>query len=396
MQLLLALSLLSIASLTLADSVTTSGASGQLCGGVKCVTDVASCVNGDCECNNPPFVARDGEFFCYRKNQVWAEIRNDPKMTTFDGHSYDLRLPCRYLITHVEQHLKIAKKVAGKCTCYVHGWNKKFKGKFYAAGFDVACNITRTKGSNNNIGAAVRKEGFAENGVYQFREWGTEVFDVDGPWFETPVNIQSQDGIKIKCNYDSVNNFAVLDIKACGLKVALRPTDIKKGLNQIQPPGISVGVNCAHKPTFLSNDRVMATAPAEWNGVPFAQINTAGLNIADFFLFRALTSNVEQNQPDGSNECKLLATAAGQCNSAQDKITAIQRCAWLFRAPRFIRCVDPSNNADGFLRLLKRCVQAVCSNQVTCQNFVSDLIATGCTHVSGINTLNNYLNGAVC
>ncbi|KAK3745261.1 hypothetical protein RRG08_055497, partial [Elysia crispata] len=85
------------------------------CEGKRQCIQAASCINNKCVCQSP-FVWGDGTFACYRQNAVAAELKNDPKLTSFNNETLPFPYPCRYLVTHVRQELKDNdKNVIGNC-----------------------------------------------------------------------------------------------------------------------------------------------------------------------------------------------------------------------------------------------------------------------------------------
>ncbi|KAK3739128.1 hypothetical protein RRG08_045357 [Elysia crispata] len=68
----------------------------------------------------------------FLSDQRGCEIKNDPKLTTFDRDSERFPFPCRYLASHVRPQLKDRHgNVIGYCEAKVYGMNAKNKGKWW-------------------------------------------------------------------------------------------------------------------------------------------------------------------------------------------------------------------------------------------------------------------------
>jgi len=393
------------------NTYTTSGASGDDCGDIKCLHDIGMCVtdglgNQTCECN-PDYkvqVLGDGALACYKRNKRYSTIRGEPIVSTYDAVNYRLNLPCRVLATKFISRLKTTPgrpDHVGTCECEVHTWQKKHKGKFYPHGFDMACLLRRTDTDPHNVtGFSVRKYGVASNGVYTFYQEGVNQFLPNGPWSDESVYVNANN-IVTECKYDNENNMAFVDQINCGARVDFRPFDTQKGRHQTQPNGIAFSVNCANHPDMRDNDRTMMTGPSDHQGGDFEEYiaEYPHLNGEEVFLLRALTSDVEQNHPGYSEECNALSDSALMCTdnpTAQRR--AMDQCKWMLHSQPFIKCVDTSDNAHTLLKLVRRCFDQACGAPlVTCHTFRNHLfqIPPKCSTPSMLNKvkkLNTWLN----
>lgn len=358
---------------------------------------MSDCINDECVCKaKKKYSQGDPDFYCFKPNKRYGEIRNDPTIRTFDEHHYDMAVPCRFLLLHTQSMLKKKKDVVGSCECIVHGWNKKFKGKIYPAGYDIACDIQHNNGERKS--ATVRVEGVAQDGTFNFQEWGADGYYPDGPWTGNPAQILWSGVAKMKTEYKEKNNFAEVDVKECGVQVALRPYDYVQGSSSCQQNGVSFAVNCASDPVFLDEERMVVSAFGH-GYVPFPDHIIPGLSAMESFFYRALTSEVVQNQPDGAEECQTIQPVIKQCNTLQKRVRGLKRCFWMLKEPRFIKCVDPtSNNANAIMRLVRRCFEALCAETITCDDLIQDIRDTGCTHtrVKGITELDDIMITEKC
>lgn len=385
----------------------TDGDAGDPCGDGcnKCLRGYSDCVNGKCQCKLKKKLAQgDGDFFCYRKNKRYGEIRNDPLITSFDGNTYDLAIPCRYLLMHTRSELRIRKEVHGHCDCIVHGWNKKYKGKMYPAGVDIACDIV-VDGDPDKHQASIRIEGEARDNEYHFNEWGSSVYAPDGPWNDGPQNLKVyKNGATVatmETVYKTENNFAEVEIRECGIQVGIRPFDTSLGKDQCQQNGVSFSINCAADPIFLAQTRMVVSAGDAGHGdIAFKDHIIDGLSAMQSFLFRAMTTDIVQNQPDAAEECSTVQQVADRCDTRMKRVNALGRCIWLLKEPRFIKCADPSENANGLMKLFRRCFEVACMPDGTveesCWGYVNDVKATGCTHINGISDLDHVLSSNYC
>jgi len=360
-------------------------ASGEQCGDVHCLKDEASCVNHRgvdlCRCDAADKKG-DGSLACFRKDCFYGMIRSEPFVHTYDRITYQLNLPCRFLATKFTSRLKTKYHEPGDrvgvCECDVFSWQRKQKGKFYPHGFDASCQIARTDSAIHNVtGFSIRKYGVGRDGNYDVVIESVDEYRPNGPWLNQSITVNNH-GIVTECQYDFENNRAVIDARSCGLEVQFRPFDIKKGRWQDQPNGVSFALCEDHVPHLTDNGRTIISGPRLWYGVPLPEQmemeNSTLLTHEEFMLFRALTSGVEQNQPDASEECGKLHHSALVCDTEAAKKTAMDECKWMLHSQPFIKCVDPHDNGDTILHLVRRCFDQACGT-LPCSEFLYDLKA---------------------
>ncbi|CAG5128298.1 unnamed protein product [Candidula unifasciata] len=375
--------------------VVTNGTSGQQCPWRRCINGYADCVNGKtCVCRPPRQLdPNNGHFGCYRNNNVFGEVYNDPEVRNMNNETSPFPFPCRYLLTSLTTVLRIRKKNVGFCKCDLHAFNLKYKGKLYVGGFDLACRI------NNNvlyeqIGFSTRIVGIANNGVYTYSEEGTLSYLPDGPWTSTPVDITGA-GVTVRSHYDTVNNQAVMEIPECGSRITFVAYDVESRLQQQQTPGLSFTFNCALQPYFHEHDRVIATAPKRFGGQTYAELAQTPFSITEALLIRAFTSGVVQNHPGASPQCTSIGNILAACSQPNLDKTA-KGCFWMWEKPKFVRCIDPGNYTEPVMELYEKCAGVHCAGTPTCNNFVSDMTGSGCSTVSGIPQLTDIVNGNFC
>ncbi|XP_059160645.1 uncharacterized protein LOC131944146 [Physella acuta] len=321
-------------------------AAQALCRNHYCISD-ATCVNNNtCRCNNPPFSRGDGRFACYRQNTVDAEVRNDPTLTTFNQETVNFPYPCRYLLSHVKQEFKLYGTVVGYCEFQVHAFNARDFGKFYAEGFEVAVKVTyngvygfssTTWGDTSGVTTKENFNSYAPNGPF------------NDPYSGASRNVPASGGVLIKTFYNTVNQQYVFQADQCGFKLTFTPYDKVARIRSPRIPGISLAINCAHHPQWLSNWQVMGLAPTSQGGKLIAAIQAMypTLNPSNAMLQRAFTRGVVQNQPGASQKCVSLGTSLNSCSNTS--LTNLYNSAgWIFTTPTFVRCLsanDPSSDA---------------------------------------------------
>lgn len=387
----------------------TKGGSGELCGSKRCLANnEAYCVKGTCVCNSgfKNQIQGDGTLACYKKNKIYAFIKGEPQVKTYDNSNYDFNLPCRYVATAFTSWLKIDKQQKGTCECEMYAWNAKHRGKMYPQGFDLACRITRTDG-HENLEFSTRKSGIAENGVYTHHANITMSYKPNGPWSNATHIDYNSNGLIVKCNYNDDNNMARNHYRECGFRVEFRPFDVTFGRYQRQQNGLAWGLSCAHRPQLRLNDRSIVSGPSNHNGIPMQDfLDRAApqyrLSPKQFMLFHALASNTVQNQPDASPQCSALPAVAALCDTDAKRFHAANRCTWIFTNQPFLACIDPSTNADFALGLLKECLRANCDDNLQCLDFQAhlDTIPARCklssTYRKPVRKYNAYLDGSIC
>ncbi|RUS69546.1 hypothetical protein EGW08_022693 [Elysia chlorotica] len=329
------------------------GASGR-----QCIVGKSFCDVDQCRCIDPPYVWGDPYFMCYRQNTVAAESRNDPSLTTFNNETTDFPFPCRYLMTHVKQELKGRRRaIIGECEVKVHVFNKRGQGKIFTHGVDVAVRITYTAGAV--VERSVRKYGTAANGVNNWVITGVQDYRPDGPWTppETILYEDAPNNILLKVEEVADNNQIVFDFKACGISISFVPYDTEQTRQQPQIPGVSVGVNCAHHPQWLSVDQVIGLAPAWQGGHLLAEIQKPGLSVSQSLVHRAFQNLVPQAQPDAHPACSTTSASLAACDDSSRQ-TAFESCYWILTEPKFVKCAH--KNGLDFVDLFQRCVAAWC------------------------------------
>ncbi|GFS04458.1 hypothetical protein ElyMa_004657300 [Elysia marginata] len=360
--------------------------------GRKCIQDISQCDGTTCQCINPPFVWGDPFFMCYTRGQVAAESRNDPSFTTFNNETRNFPYPCRYLLTHLKQELKGRKRaVIGECEIKVHGFNTREKGKIVTHGADISIRVTYNNGST--VERSARKYGTAANGVNNFGISGSLSYNPDGPWFPS-VNVMYADApnkVFLKCKEDAPNNQVVFEFAACGIRITFVPYDTVLRRNQPQIPGLSVGVNCAHHPVWLSNDEVIGLAPTFQGGQLLSEIVLPGLTESQSLVNRAFFNGAVQNQPNASPGCDAGTYAVSACDDS-NREDAYKNCFWMLLEAKFMKCV--SKNGLDPVSLFARCVHTWCYAN-DCDSIITDLGV--CAHIRGsLTDLNEFLNGDKC
>jgi len=268
----------------------------------------------------------------------------------------------------------------GACECEVYSWQRKYHGKFYPHGFDASCQMMRTDTEPHNItGFSIRKYGHAEDGVYSFSEEGVRQYLPNGPWGTERIT-STTGGIVTQCNYDQVNNLALIHAKSCGLRVQFRPFDIAKGRYQTLLNGVAWSIDKKHMPALIDNSRTIVSAPRQYSGVPLydQMAATTQLTVEEYFLIRAMTSDVDQNHPDSSPECSGLSASFLTCDTEETKKRAMDQCKWMLHSQAFIKCVDRDDpTADFLLKLVRRCFDQACGTLRSCDSadsFRRDLV----------------------
>jgi len=365
-------------------TIKSSGPSGQLCGNPyvgyeKCLSSgQGSCLPPDkmtrkqkCQCNYSykKNVQGDGGLACYKQNKVYAFIRSEPYVKTYDNRTYDFELPCRYMATHFHTDFKIKKEVKGKCNCEIYTWNRKFRGKIYPHGYDWACEITRYDGFPD-YSFSQRQYGEALYGQYTFNFFGADHFDPNGPWREYDINYLNHN-LHVESTHDLFNNMAVNTIRQCGVRLDFRPFDKAQGGWQKQPNGLAWAVNCANDPDLQSDNYGVVSGPKNHGGVPMEQIIANGLDARSNFFFNALSNpNAEQNQPDAPPACDALRSTTPLCDSVHKRNLAMDRCRWIFKAQHFMKCVDRSENANYLIEIMNECISTTCDPNRHCSEFL--------------------------
>ncbi|CAL1529278.1 unnamed protein product [Lymnaea stagnalis] len=348
----------------------------SVCKPRSCISGKATCLNKKCVCL-VPHVWGDGTFMCYKQNQVATEVKNDPRLTTFNNESTNFPYPCRYLLTAVKQELKNLLNIkTGTCTIQVHAFNKRHNGKIIVYGYEVALKFEAllfskslsiiTYGTHGKV-----TEGGTDNSYVTSGTYGNHLKSSAVAIFSDLIR-----NIYVKRYHLPLNNQYVVEVDACGFRATFVPYDTTLGLAQPNIPGLSVAINCAHHPQWLLKEKVMGLAPADAGGLTFAGLKTSypGLDTVQAMLQRAITSGTLQSQPDASPKCSALKTAVDTCDK-MELVKAYKLCTPILETSHLVKCISNNNpstsNSDAVLGVFITCVNHFCNGGGQCQLFKS-------------------------
>ncbi|KAH9500565.1 hypothetical protein Btru_072285 [Bulinus truncatus] len=347
----------------------------------NCVSGQAECVdNTTCACRSPPYTWGDGNFACYRHNQLAAEVKNDPVLTTFNNESVKFHDVCRYLLTSVKLELKKRGDVRiGFCYFNVHAFHRRIKGKIVVDGIEIAVKFEMgyhnvktfsviTYGQADHVTLGGTDNEFLENGPY-----GHDL--VYGP----VIYSDPSHGLYVKRFYDPDNRQYVFQVENCGFKATFVPFDPIEGIRSRFIPGISVAISCVFYPQWLQTDKVMALPPSK-NGSPTLASIAHHLQLTkeQAAVYRAFTRHVEQSQPHACSVCSNASKVFDTCNSTE-LTAAFDQCFWIMSTPVFIKCISPSypnTSPRAHLSFFITCIDHYCDGFHRCDH----LRATDCHH----------------
>ncbi|KAK3738978.1 hypothetical protein RRG08_015179 [Elysia crispata] len=277
----------------------------------------------------------------------------------------------------------------------ISAFNAKAKGKFFTHGFDVAVCINYDDGRVVKLSS--RNYGTADNGVYRFVREGTmDEFLPDGPWGDDRIYYRDrQNGIRVEITENNYNNQLVYDFRRCGVTVTFVPYDLTARRDQKSIPGLSVAINCAMHPQWLSPNKVMGLSPVMGGGSYFRDLRMPGMNDEQSMVVRAFTRGFAQNQPyDDDGRCEATSSTFATCSPSERRM-AIDNCYWIMKQPRFVRCFDRSRSAKNVLKLFASCVDMWCDNG-SCADVQKAIRDSGCSDVPRIPQLPMFMAGSMC
>ncbi|KAK3742190.1 hypothetical protein RRG08_056548 [Elysia crispata] len=370
--------------------------------GRSCIQTEGKCQNGGCVCWNPwGYTWGIGDFRCYKQNQRGCEIKNDPKLTTFDRETESFPFPCRYLASHVRPQLKDRHgNVIGYCEAKVYGMNAKINGKMVVMGFDVALRLVYTQ-SNNIVQSSFRHYGIASNNVNNVQSYGKNgaflPFVPDGS--ENIEYRDSPNGVRVDTDWDRRDNRLSYLVTGCGIKVTFVPYDKGLHLAQKQVPGLAISVDKTYQPQWLSGDKAMCLVPKSDGGQNIRDIKEENLNRERSLLLRAFKNQPEQNLPFSTNgatnvECTTVGTILNSCPPARQR-QAIRNCDWILKEPHFMKCYDNTRGSPNLLRLFRSCVTAWCRNR-PCTETITAIRNSGCGAINNVPHLPGFMAGNFC
>ncbi|KAK0045282.1 capsule gland specific secretory protein [Biomphalaria pfeifferi] len=344
----------------------TTGLAGVVCeeGFRKCSKGPATCINEKCQC--PEGYNGKGNFICFPKGYYHLSILSDPYYHTLTGDAAHMYFPCRYPVAHFITYYQ--SKVDSTCHVQIHAFNKLVRGKYYIHGFDVALSITDyTHGKRSTSAISYRKTGSACNGRYTYIGKGSLGYRPDGPWdkFYEPLSLDLRHEI-VRLRHDPVNNFAYLEVKSCGFRIDFRAYDRCSGVQQSQVPGLAVSVKENAVKSWLTGDHFVTFVP----GFSLkAYAKQARMPPEHALLLSVLESTVDQNQPDGSQQCKALYDITKKKNHRQNLPAAFEACFFMMSSPLFVHCYDDDHHGNRLLPLFSRCVRSFRNkNRLNCED----------------------------
>nr|KAI8752404.1 hypothetical protein BgiMline_015122 [Biomphalaria glabrata] len=337
----------------------------------NCIAGQAYCQDygSNCVCYKPYSWGR-GDFACYRDNEISAEVKNDPELTTFNNDTVKFQYPCRYLLTELELQLQNAHgKEIGQCFFKVHAFHKRINGKIVVDGLEIAAKFLVgydhekslsiiTYGQEGHVTLGGTDNHYLDNGPY------------DDELTHGPVIYSDSDSnLHVKRYLNSHNRQYVFEVEGCGFRSTFVPFDLHDGIKSAYIPGISVAVDCDNHPQWLNTHKVLALPPASQGGPTIGSIaHEVGLTRQQAMAYRAFTAHVEQSQPDSCQQCTDVADSFKKCSDHELSV-AWDKCYWILDTPSFIRCISkdyPDTSSESHLSYFATCIEHYCDGFHQC------------------------------
>ncbi|KAL8612690.1 hypothetical protein ACOMHN_025341 [Nucella lapillus] len=198
--------------------------------GRHCLQNV-SCVNKECVC--PPGLKGNGLIECVKEKNMLCIVAADPHLVSYNNARVDIDLPCTYRLTRFVTDHRTRHTPFAYCSVEVTGTNELSHGRYYVCSVRISVGIVDSGKQIKDV-FEVHKYGTNENRVFRYLShinytrivWGTAAHE----------NIK---GVNVMPTFDKDNNFAVLGVPECEVRVkyrAFRPDRHRQSLL----PGITI------------------------------------------------------------------------------------------------------------------------------------------------------------
>nr|QIQ54701.1 capsule gland specific secretory protein [Reishia bronni] len=213
-------------------NITTNGTSGPLCTeiGRHCLKNV-SCVNQECVC--PPGSKGNGLIECIKKSNMLCVVAADPHLVTFADAKVNVDLPCTYRLTRFVTGHRSRYTPYAYCAVEVSATNILSYGRYYVGNVHMSVGVVDSGRHIKDV-FEVFTHGVKNNETYKYYAdlnhtrvlWGSSVHEQLQGWRLHPT-------------FDTVNNFAVVEVPECEVRIKYRA--FCPGLRrQHLLPGISI------------------------------------------------------------------------------------------------------------------------------------------------------------
>ncbi|XP_070196047.1 uncharacterized protein [Littorina saxatilis] len=312
----------------------TMGKSGPVCTkqGRKCVFN-ATCEAHRCRC--PAGQKGQAEIECVNKREHLCCIAGDPHIRAFGKALATINLPCRFRATRFEITNMNLHEDFGKCAFAVYATNELLRGRYVVRSVHISVRI-EDKASKIHTTVQVYKYEYNVNDteIYNFQ---TRIIHRDNIWDGPKDEV---DGVTLVPSYDEINNFAILDVPACGTRIKYRAFDRRRAKHQKQLPGLTI-----QAPQHAEWARVSGSYPHGVCGVPSDPRSLYNDRAAELKLDddnTALLYDILDEKPDQMDNplAEICERSFNLFKSSTAKVDHINYCGFLLTKPRVGRCIE--------------------------------------------------------
>ncbi|GFS08867.1 hypothetical protein ElyMa_006606500 [Elysia marginata] len=356
----------------------TSGDSGELCGKYHhCLTN-STCLRtkGDYSCVCPAPMKGNAKLGCVLDDSATVFVQADPHLKNLYNQFVSVSTPCRYRVMEfftTETHL-----------ARIYLDNYLYHGGVYYTNIieaRIAVLDESSTGEDNRKWLSVLIEGdTTSEGHYQFKEWRkTNSSDWMTPSEQTQF---MADGSEVITEYDHVNNLAIIEVAAIGLRMWFRPVDkfaLERNPECVpQVPGVVMTVDKGKSASTQFSAVDLSSTPG---GPDLRQFATGlGMSINMYAIFLTLYSSPLDEIDSHCPACDKANIEFKRLCSATDMSKSINVCGHLYHNQTFLACIAKQNLNETFLpHIFNDCLYATCGNSKTdCQALKAHIKRVGC------------------
>ncbi|KAK7101041.1 hypothetical protein V1264_023888 [Littorina saxatilis] len=313
----------------------TMGKSGPVCTkqGRKCVFN-ATCEDNRCRC--PAGQRGQAEIECVNKREHLCYIAGDPHIRAFGKALATIALPCRFRATRFVTKNVASHSGHGTCSFEVYATNELLRGRYVVRSVHISVGISDPASMTHTAVEVYKTVEYNVNDT-EIYNYQARTIHRDSIWGSSKDTL---DGVTIVPSFDEVNNFATLDIPACGTRIKYRAFDRRRAKHQKQLPGLTI--QAPQQATWYAG---LGDYPFGACGVPSdprslyndraAQLNLTNDNTA--VLYDILAEEPDQKDNRLAGKC---SRSFNLFKSSTQQIDDINYCGFLLTDPRVGRCIE--------------------------------------------------------
>ncbi|KAL8600701.1 hypothetical protein ACOMHN_057291 [Nucella lapillus] len=328
----------------------------------------AQCVNRTCVCP-PDAPTGDGAFDCVSHYKDVCMVNCDPKLTTWDGSTVPVNLPCWYRLTDFYVHNPALKYYYNKCRVQVQALNQlTSRGLFFVRRVLIKVWLGRQR----------------QAGLYSWPLYSSYAFDLDHAYVWKAMKsydsvfdkrpVQRLLDLTILRDLDREDRFAVVQFKECWVRIKFRPFD-PNTQPQEHKPGVTIAI--PKKAEFYEGNKMFSVCLTPGSGPTAYQDHAKhhGLKSGEELVLHNILLagvNVQKKQifHEHRDQCVGVVETFTSERCQPFRVFTIHLCGPILNHRRMIYCFK-SREVDP-MEVFKACVEWGCAGDVQQCNRYSD------------------------